>query len=177
MKKENTELKKMIGKLPKNWRAMSPENKIRVVLKKWRLIFCDKSYGVDPDYYDIRIAGYGYGDYKPFLDFKCLLSRNGIACFGLKNPDSNNKFDMSAFPEYIRAIIKKKAYTLDTGEPDYNMLSTSSDSGKTFAKAAKSMYFMLDLFEFGYTITDTETYEEEHPDIYPDAKQDDLWWK
>ena len=30
----NTALKKMIGKLPKNWESMSPEDKIRTVLKK-----------------------------------------------------------------------------------------------------------------------------------------------
>ena len=64
---DSAALKKMIGKLPKNWETMSAEDKIRTVLKKWRLIFCDDSYNVDCDYFDIRIVGYGWEVYEPIL--------------------------------------------------------------------------------------------------------------
>ena len=165
----NTALKKMIGKLPKNWEAMSPEDKIRTVLKKWRLIFCDDSYNVDCDYFDIRIVGYGYGDYKPILAFESLLS-NDFPHFTFKTPKAGKKFDFTAFPEYLRKIIKRKAIkNLDTDERDYNILWAETDSAKTFGEAAESMYFMLDLFEYGYTIDTEENYKSEHPEIYAPA--------
>ena len=171
----NTALKKMIGKLPKNWESMSPEDKIRTVLKKWYLIFCDDSFSVDPDYFDIRIVGYGWGDYKPILAFKSLLS-NETPYFVFKNPVPGKKFDMTRFPDYLRKIIKKKACkNWDTDERDYNILRAETDSAKTFAEAAESMYFMLDLFEYGYTIDTEDDYQKEHPEIYPNAGKNN-WW-
>ena len=35
----NTALKKMIGKLPKNWESMSPEDKIRTCIEKMAFNF------------------------------------------------------------------------------------------------------------------------------------------
>ena len=172
---DSAALKKMIGKLPKNWETMSAEDKIRTVLKKWRLIFCDDSYNVDCDYFDIRIVGYGYGDYKPILAFESLLS-NDFPYFTFKTPKAGKKFDFTAFPEYLRKIIKRKAIkNLDTDERDYNILWAETDSAKTFAEAAESMYFMLDLFEYGYTIDTEDDYQKEHPEIYPDAGKNN-WW-
>jgi hypothetical protein len=173
----NSALKKMIGKLPKNWESMSSEDKIRTVLKKWRLIFCDDSYSVDPDYFDIRIVGYGWGDYKPILAFKSLLS-NETPYFVFKNPVPGKKFDMTIFPEYLRKIIKSKACkNWDTDERDYNILYAESDTlgARTFAEAAEKMYFMLDLFEYGYTIDTEDDYQKEHPEIYPNAGKNN-WW-
>ena len=180
----NTELKKMIGKLPKNWESMSPEDKIRTVLKKWYLIFCDDSFSVDPDYFDIRIVGYGWRDYKPILAFKSLLS-NETPYFVFKNPAPGKKFDMTIFPEYLRKIIKERACTdwdakkndWNTKKKDYNILYAESDTlgAKTFAEAAEKMYLMLDLFEYGYTINTEEDYKSEHPEIYPDAGKNN-WW-
>ena len=165
----NTALKKMIGKLPKNWESMSPEDKIRTVLKKWYLIFCDDSFSVDPDYFDIRIVGYGWEVYEPILAFKSLLS-NESPYFVFKNPVPGKKFDMTRFPDYLRKIIKKKACkNWDTDERDYNILRAETDSAKTFGEAAESMYFMLDLFEYGYTIDTEENYKSEHPEIYAPA--------
>ena len=135
----NTALKKMIGKLPKNWESMSPEDKIRTVLKKWYLIFCDDSFSVDPDYFDIRIVGYGWGDYKPILAFKSLLS-NETPYFVFKNPVPGKKFDMTRFPDYLRKIIKKEACkNWDTDERDYNILYAETDSAKTFAEAMENV--------------------------------------
>ena len=171
----NTALKKMFGKLPKNWEKMSPEDKIRTVLKKWYLIFCDDSFSVDPDYFDIRIVGYGWGDYKPILAFQSLLSDDDPN-FVFKTPEAGKKFDMTRFPDYLRKIIKKKACkNWDTDERDYNILYAQTDSAKTFAEAAENMYFMLDLFEYGYTIDTEENYKSEHPEIYPNAGKNN-WW-
>ena len=171
----NTALKKMIGKLPKNWESMSPEDKIRTVLKKWYLIFCDDSYNVDCDYFDIRIVGYGYGEYKPILAFQSLLSDDDPN-FVFKTPEAGKKFDMTRFPDYLRKIIKKKACkNWDTDERDYNILYAQTDSAKTFAEAAESMYFMLDLFEYGYTIDTEENYKDAHQEIYPDAGKNNRW--
>ena len=74
--------------------------------------------------------------------------------------------------EYLREIIKRKASkNWDTDERDYNILCAETDSAKTFGEAAESMYFMLDLFEYGYTIDTEENYKDEHPEVYPNARK------
>ena len=89
---------------------------------------------------------------------------------------TGKKFDMTRFPDYLRKIIKKKACkNWDTDERDYNILYAQTDSAKTFAEAAENMYFMLDLFEYVYTIDTEENYKEEHPEIYPDAGKNNRW--
>jgi hypothetical protein len=58
---------------------------------------------------------------------------------------------------------QKKAYTdLDTKKNDYNMLCVKLTVQKLFPKLLKSMYFMLDLFEYGNTLDTQEDYKREH---------------
>ena len=59
------------------------------------------------DYFDIRIVGYGYGDYKPILAFVSLLSDDD-PFFTFKSPEADKKFDFTVFPEYLREIIKRR---------------------------------------------------------------------
>lgn len=162
-KKMKKELKDMIGKLPDNWKTLSPEDKMRIVFHKFELLR-------DTDLCDLRLR---------FRDdaWLCLEVDSEYdaddPCFALAKPVKKEKFDINRFPEYLHKIIERTALKdFDTGEKDYNILDPESESG-SFEEAAESMYFVLDLLTCGYEVTAMEWYKEKHRDLYPSGDDDD----
>lgn len=165
------ELKPMIGKLPDNWEEMTPEEKLATVYRKFNLLSDDDMYGLTLH------GGFDWNKkFEIWLDLEAdedhQFTEMG-ACFVLTEPCAEDEFDFNKFPEYLRPIILKKCNEVwESGEHDYNILMTTSDSG-TCAEAAESMYFMLDLLAYGYELNEREWYYEDHPDLYPDSDDDE----
>ena len=171
-KKTEPKLAGMVGKLPKNWENMSLEQKISSLDKKANFLF---------DGNDMYFLDLGY---RIWDDFKAVVSieaneehqftENG-ACFALTKPVEKGKFDITAFPEYLRDIIEEKAdKDWETNEKDYNILSCGLSAG-TFAEVVEKMYIMLDLLTCGYELTEYDWFIEKHPDLYPEENEEDLW--
>ena len=140
------------GVYPQNWEKMSLEEKIWHLYAKWDSLR-DDMYELCVDVYQDLCAKRVKVGFYLAANADHQFTENGAVLV----PSNKEKFNVDALPQFLRKIIAEK--------DDPTELSPGV-SEETFDAAVDKMFLFLDLFSYGYQITEYDWEHEEEEDEF-----------
>ena len=141
------------GVYPQNWKNMSLEEKIWHLYAKWDSIRDDDMYELRMDVDQDLCAEKIKAGFYLAADAGHLFTENGAVLV----PVNRENFNVDALPQYLRKILAEKDDPAELGP---------GVSEKTFDAAVDKMFLFLDLFSYGYQITEYDWEHEEEDDEF-----------